>query len=73
MGELDTDSHSISARWRKYFSQLLSAQGVSDERQTEKRTAEEIMPEPSTFEMKIYRIFKTTQITRYLSKPHRSD
>jgi hypothetical protein len=42
---LVTESHSILARRRKYFSQLFSAHGVSDVRQTEMHTAEPLVPE----------------------------
>jgi len=40
---LVTDSHSILARWRKYFSQLFSVHGVSDVRQTKIHTAEPLV------------------------------
>ena len=33
--DLVVDSHSILARWRNYFSQLLNVHGVNDVRQTE--------------------------------------
>jgi len=55
-GEKDnlvTDSHSILARWRNYFSQLLNVQGVSDVRQTEIHIAEPLVSEPSTFEFEM--------------------
>jgi hypothetical protein len=39
-GDLVTDSHSILARWRDHFSQLLNVHGVNDVRQTEGHTAE---------------------------------
>ena len=39
-GDLVTDSQSILARWRNYFSQLFNVHGVSDVRQTEIHTAE---------------------------------
>jgi hypothetical protein len=32
-GDLVADSHSIMARWRNYFSQILNVHGVSDARQ----------------------------------------
>jgi len=32
-GDLPADSHSILARWRNYFSQLLNVHGVNDDRQ----------------------------------------
>ena len=34
-GDLFADSHSILARWRNYFSQILNVHGVNDVRQTE--------------------------------------
>ena len=34
-GDLVADSHSIMARWRNYFSQILNVHGVSDVRQAE--------------------------------------
>ena len=37
---LVTDSHSILARWRKHFSQLLNVNEVNNVRQTEIHTAE---------------------------------
>jgi hypothetical protein len=46
-GDLVTNSHSILARWRKHFSQLLNIHRVSDVRQTEIHTAEPLEPEPS--------------------------
>jgi sorting nexin-29 len=46
-------SHSILARWRKYFSQLLSVHGVDDVRQTEIHKAEPLVPEPSTSEFEL--------------------
>ena len=48
-GDLVTDSHSILARWRKHFSQLLNVHGVNDVRQAELHTAETLVPEPSAF------------------------
>jgi hypothetical protein len=41
-----TDSNGILDRWRKYFSQLLKVHGVNNARQTEKHTAESLVPEP---------------------------
>ena len=49
-GDLFIDSHSILARWRNHFSQLLNVHGINDVRQTEICTAEPLVPEPSTFE-----------------------
>jgi len=50
---LVTDSHSILARWRKYFSQLFSVHGASDVRQREIHTAESLVPKPSAFEVEM--------------------
>jgi len=44
------NSHSILARWRKPFSQLLNAYGVHNVRQTEIHTAESLVPELSASE-----------------------
>jgi hypothetical protein len=52
-GDLDTDSHSVLARWRDRSSQLLNVHGVSDVRQTEIHTAEPLVTEPSAFEFEI--------------------
>ena len=41
------DSHSILARWRNHFCQLLNIHGVNGVRQTEIHTAEPLVPEPS--------------------------
>jgi len=45
-GDLVTDSHSILARWRNHFSQLLKVHVVNDVRQTDTQTAEALVPEP---------------------------
>ena len=50
-GDLVTGSYSILARWQEYFSQLLNVHGVHDVRQTETRSAEPLVPEPSAFEV----------------------
>jgi hypothetical protein len=42
---LVAESHSIMARWRNYFSQILNVHGVSDVMQAEIHTAEPIVPE----------------------------
>jgi len=42
-GDLVADSHSIVARWRKYFSQVFNAHGVKDVRQAEIHTAEPLV------------------------------
>ena len=52
-GDLVTDSHSILARWRNRFSQLLDVRGVNYIRQTEIRTAEPLALEPSAFEIEM--------------------
>ena len=52
-GDLVADSHSILARWRKYFSQLLNVHGVNNVRQTKIHTAEPLVPEQSAFEIKL--------------------
>jgi len=50
---LITGSHSILARWRNNFSQLLNVHGVNDVRQTEIHTAEPLVPETSAFELEL--------------------
>jgi hypothetical protein len=52
-GDLVADSHSILARQRNHFSQLLNVHGVNDVRQTEIHTAELLVPEPSALEMEM--------------------
>ena len=47
------DSHSILARWRDYFSQLLNTHGVKCVRQTEIYTTETLVPETSAFEFEL--------------------
>ena len=47
------DSHSILARWRNHFSQVLNIHGVSDIRHTALHTAEPLVPEPSAFEVEM--------------------
>jgi len=51
--DLVADSHSIVARWRKYFSQLFNVCGVKDVRQAEVHTAEPLVPEPSAAEVEL--------------------
>jgi hypothetical protein len=41
------------ARWRNYFSQQFTAQGISNFRQTEIHTAEPLLPKPSAFEVEM--------------------
>ena len=52
-GNLVTECHSILARWRDNFSQLLNIHGVNNVRQTEIHTAEPLVPEPSAFKVKL--------------------
>jgi hypothetical protein len=48
-GDLVTYFHSILARWRKHFSQLLNVQGVNDVMQTEIHTGEPVVPKFTAF------------------------
>src|SRR5215469_15948696 len=52
-GDLVADSHSIMARWRKYFSQLLKVHEVNNVRQAEIHTEEPLVPVPSAFEVEL--------------------
>jgi hypothetical protein len=52
-GDVVADSHSIMARWRNSFSQLLNVSGVNDCEQVEVLTAEPLVPEPSAFEIQL--------------------
>ena len=52
-GNLIADSHSIMARWRNYFSQILNVHGVSEVRQAEIHTPEPLVPEPSALEVEL--------------------
>ena len=64
-GDLVTDCHSILARWRNHFSQLLIVHGVNDVRQTEVHTAEPLVTEPSALEAELaIEKLKKTQIIR---------
>jgi len=47
------DSHSIVARWRKYFSQLFNVHGVKDVGQAEIHTVEPLVPEPNASEVEL--------------------
>jgi len=51
--DLVADTHSIMARWRNYFSQILNVHGVSDVRQTEIHTAVPLVPEPGALEVEL--------------------
>ena len=55
-GDLVADFHSILARWRNHVSQLLNVLEVNDVRQTEIQTAEQLVPEPSAFELTIAKL-----------------
>jgi len=48
-----TDSHSILARWRNHFSQLLNVHGVKDVKHREMHTAEPLVLEPSAFQIEM--------------------
>jgi len=52
-GDLDADSHSILARWKNHFSQLLNEHGVNDVSQTDIHTQEPLVPEPSASEVEL--------------------
>ena len=52
-GDLVVDSHSIMARWRNYFSQILNLHRVSNVRQAEIHTAESLVPEPRALELEL--------------------
>ena len=52
-GDLVADSHSIVARWRKYFSQLFNVHGVKDVGLAEIHTAEPLVPEPSASDVEL--------------------
>jgi len=52
-GDLVAHSHSILARWSKYFSQLFNVHGVKGVRQAEIHTAEPLVPEPSAAEVEL--------------------
>ena len=47
------DSHSLVARWRKCFSQLLNVHGVTVVGQAEIHTAEPLVSEPSASEFEL--------------------
>ena len=52
-GDLVTDSHSIMARWRNSFSQILNVHGVREVTQAEMHTADPLVPEPSALEVEL--------------------
>ena len=51
--DLVSNSHSILATWKNYFSQLLNVHGVNDVRQREIQTAELLVPDTSAFEFEL--------------------
>ena len=53
MGDKVTDFHSILARWRNHFSQLLNENGVNGIGQTGIPTAELLVHQPSAFEVEL--------------------
>ena len=61
--DLVVDSHSILARWRNDFSQLLNVHEVNDVRQIEIHTAEPLVPEPSAFEFEW--LLKSLKVTNH--------
>ena len=68
------DPHSIMARWRNYFSQLLNVHEDNDVRQAEIHTVVSLVPGPSAFEVELaIGKLKKSQITRYRSDPSRID
>jgi hypothetical protein len=52
-GDLVADPHSTFARWRNYFSHLLTVRGVNNVQETETHTAELLVPEPSAFKVEM--------------------
>jgi hypothetical protein len=52
-GDVVADPHSIMARWRNYFSQLLNVHRFKDDGPVEIHTAEPLVPEPSSFEIEL--------------------
>jgi len=52
-GELVADPYSIMARHMNYFSQLLNVHEDNDVRQAEIHTVEQLVPEPSAFEVEL--------------------
>jgi hypothetical protein len=60
-GDMLAGFYNILNRWKNYFSQLLNVQRISDVRHMEIHAAELLIPEPSTFEVKI----ATAKLKRY--------
>jgi len=47
------DSHSVLARWRNHSSQMLNVYRVNDIKQTELRTSEQLVTQPSASEVEL--------------------
>jgi hypothetical protein len=52
-GDLLADSHNILSKWKEYFSHLLNVHSVSDVRHRGIHTAEQLVPDPSHFEVEM--------------------
>jgi hypothetical protein len=52
-GDLLAYSHIILTRWKKYFSLLLNVHSASGVRQIEIHTAEPLVPDPTSFGLKL--------------------
>jgi hypothetical protein len=50
-GDLVADFHSTLAKWKNHFSQPFNVKGVSEFKQTEIHTAEQLVPEPCAVEI----------------------
>ena len=48
-----SDYHSILARWRNHFSQLLNIHEVNDVTETETHTTKPLVPDPSAFNVEV--------------------
>ena len=69
-----TNSHSVLAMCRKYFSQLLNVYGVNDVRQSDIHKVEPMVPEPSALEAEMFiGKLKKKQIARYSSNLSKND
>jgi len=63
-GDVVVDSHSILARWRNHFSQLLNVHGFNDVGQTEIHTAEPLYLSQVPLRLSWLLKAKKAQITR---------
>jgi hypothetical protein len=52
-GDLLADSHNTLNRWKNYFCHLLNVHDIDKVRQTEIHTAEQLVPESNSSEVKI--------------------